>query len=70
MIYSTYGSEILRTRNATSSKLLSANNSEKLVTRMRKQGGRIKIFFDTLPKALGRYFQMFQKCFPNSSNFK
>ena len=39
-------------------------NSKKLVTRMGKQGGRIKIFCHTLAKVFGRHFQTFQKFFP------
>ena len=67
MFYSAYGSEILRTEKATSSKLIFLNNSKKLITRMYKQGGRIKTFSHTLVKVFGRHFQTFQKLFSTSS---
>ena len=67
MLYSTYESEILKNKKTTNSKLIFLSNSKKLITRMCKQGGRIKTFSHTLAKAFGRHFQTFHKLFPTSS---
>ena len=69
MVYSTFGSEILRTVRITYSKLVFLNNSKKLIAKVFKQGGRIIPFSHTLAKVYGRHFQTPQKFFPTFSNF-
>ena len=63
MFYSKYGSDIFRTRRATSSKLIFLSNSKKLITRMCKQGGRIKTFSLTLANALEEIFKHLKNSF-------
>ena len=69
VFYSTNVSEILRNTRITSSKHIFLSNSKDLITRICKQGRRIKTFSHILLQTFRNRFQTCQKFFLTSSNF-